>query len=370
MDKHIVKYLDHLLYTKNEGSKVIGLRHLYAPEPYDRRIEPYLRAAGFYNGSQIRKISGQIVLINALVERWNPVTHTFHLPIGECTITLEDVALILGLQGTGLPVTGPTNSNHGSMVQECLMNFGVAPTASECRSSFIKLTWLRNVKHGIILTTHEAMERYTRYHIIMSLFGTTTYSWGLACLAHLYRSLCRATQYDCKDLDGPLALLHVWTGGMSGMPLRVSLHGGHLHILGKCLITLQMLIARHLGPDFMLHDMYEDARMWLAPSPLISFECIEWCPTDRVKRQFGRRQDPPESPKVLGDAHNMLLTGPKNYNWSSSGVNGSLCGKADNGIPTTAASITLGTSTVTIATATTMSTTADTPTTVTATIAS
>ncbi|RYR04453.1 hypothetical protein Ahy_B06g084177 isoform C [Arachis hypogaea] len=84
------------------------------------------------NVSQIPKISGQTALINALVERWNPVTHTFYLPIGENTITLEDVALILGLQETGLPVTGPTNSNYGIMVQEYLMNFGVAPTASEC----------------------------------------------------------------------------------------------------------------------------------------------------------------------------------------------------------------------------------------------
>ncbi|RYR09911.1 hypothetical protein Ahy_B05g078345 [Arachis hypogaea] len=61
------------------------------------------------------------------------------------------------------------------MVQECLMNFGVAPTASECRGSFIKLTWLRNVKHGITLTTHETMEHYTRCHI-MSLFGTTLFA--------------------------------------------------------------------------------------------------------------------------------------------------------------------------------------------------
>ncbi|RYR21783.1 hypothetical protein Ahy_B03g067101 [Arachis hypogaea] len=69
------------------------------------------------------------------------------------------------------------------------MNFGVAPTVSECRGSFIKLTWLRNVKHGIILSTHEAMERYTRCHI-MSLFGTTLFAdkSGAGCIENFYPS--------------------------------------------------------------------------------------------------------------------------------------------------------------------------------------
>ncbi|RYR38324.1 hypothetical protein Ahy_A09g043344 [Arachis hypogaea] len=36
------------------------------------------------------------------------------------------------------------------------------------------------------------------------------YSWGSACLVHLYRSLCRASCFNCKKIDGPLTLLLAW----------------------------------------------------------------------------------------------------------------------------------------------------------------
>jgi hypothetical protein len=48
--------------------------------------------------------------IMAMVDRWRPETHSFHLPCGEMTVTLEDVAMILGLPIRGRPVTDRVDS--------------------------------------------------------------------------------------------------------------------------------------------------------------------------------------------------------------------------------------------------------------------
>ena len=38
-------------------------------------------------------------LLSALVDRWRPETHTFHMPFGEIMVTLKDVAMITGVDG-------------------------------------------------------------------------------------------------------------------------------------------------------------------------------------------------------------------------------------------------------------------------------
>lgn len=47
----------------------------------------------------------RVDLVSALVEQWRLETHTFHLPCGEETITLQDVAIQLGLSIDGQTVT-------------------------------------------------------------------------------------------------------------------------------------------------------------------------------------------------------------------------------------------------------------------------
>ncbi|XP_025678737.1 protein MAIN-LIKE 1-like [Arachis hypogaea] len=203
-------------------------------DSYESRVEIELRDSGFYHISQIGKLILHNALINALIERWRPETHTFHLPHGECTITLEDVAMIFGLPIDGMPVSGFTDSSTNGLENEFMTQFGIAPTGADHKGSGVKFTWLRTLKRRMQLDTALGRQMYIKIYLLL-LFGTNLFcdksrmtihwkflpllrnfsdirgfSWGSACLAHLYRALCQASRYDCKEVDGPLALLCIW----------------------------------------------------------------------------------------------------------------------------------------------------------------
>ncbi|QHN95636.1 uncharacterized protein DS421_18g611430 [Arachis hypogaea] len=275
----------------------------------------------------------QKALVNALIERWHPDTHTFHLPIGECSVILEDVALILGLPTDGLPVTGMTMSSFEAMEAECLLQFGVAPRKEDCRSSCIKLTWLRNLKENLELTDEISIQRYVRCHIMLLigtiLFGDKSgagvhwkflpllrdfvnigqFSWGSACLAHLYRALCRASRYNCKEIDGPLTLLLDWAwirlpyiSPFPREPRSFPLANRFLKLahFRKAFDELQegqfawvAYAVDRVDPNIIPAEIYMQSVVWSATVPLMSFECIEWHATDRVRRQFGFVQGVP-----------------------------------------------------------------------------
>ncbi|RYQ99293.1 hypothetical protein Ahy_B07g087206 [Arachis hypogaea] len=78
--------------------------------------------------------------------------------------------------------------------------------------------------------TQESVERYIRAHILCVLGtvvlpdkSTTSLNskiqLGVASLAHLYRSLCHASRFNCKEIDGSLILLFVWEWERMPIPI-------------------------------------------------------------------------------------------------------------------------------------------------------
>ena len=192
-------------------------------------------------------------LLAGLVERWRPETHSFHLPVGEMTITLQDVSCLWALPIMGLPVTGASDRTWSILVDQLLGN-GTASAvlkkkkrsgpndAEDVRSQSgyaINLKELHVRFAGMLNTepnepTEEQIRQYTRAYVL-DLFGSMffadssgdsvpamylqflenldspeQYSWGGAVLSYLYRSLCVAVQRKTKLMLGPNVLLQHW----------------------------------------------------------------------------------------------------------------------------------------------------------------
>ncbi|XP_020250107.1 uncharacterized protein LOC109827508 [Asparagus officinalis] len=103
----------------------------------DERVLLLIAQAGFRPCSTIRYIRLDWPLITALIERWRPETNSFHMHIGKCTITLQDVAVILGLRIDGPVVTGTDDHSWPGV---CARLLGQVP---DLRSGAMKLSWLR-----------------------------------------------------------------------------------------------------------------------------------------------------------------------------------------------------------------------------------
>ncbi|MFQ6643444.1 hypothetical protein Gotur_018479 [Gossypium turneri] len=190
----------------------------------------YLELAGFGSVALIRSSDLRFDLLSALVERWRPETHTFHFPCGKCTVTLEDVALQLGLPIDGSPVTGVFS--FIDLAALCYQLLRDSPGDGESYFSGIKFTWLKTKIGQLSATATKGELMCAARAYIMHMVGAVlmpdangdnvhlmylplqadlstarSYSWGSAVLAILYRELCRATKPDVFDIGGCLILL-------------------------------------------------------------------------------------------------------------------------------------------------------------------
>ncbi|XP_010532985.1 PREDICTED: serine/threonine-protein phosphatase 7 long form homolog [Tarenaya hassleriana] len=189
--------------------------------------------AGFGYLRQIPAISLDNPLISALVERWRRETNTFHFTLGELTVTLEDVALLLGLAVDGKAVIGVTYTTCSSVCEKYL---GLSPDSNYASGGMVKLSWLKEFFSGCPDdASYEEIERRTRAYLLYlvgsTIFSTTTgnkvpvmylplfedfdeagtYAWGAAALAFLYRALGNASVKSQSTICGCLTLLQCWS---------------------------------------------------------------------------------------------------------------------------------------------------------------
>ncbi|XP_012571200.1 protein MAIN-LIKE 2 isoform X3 [Cicer arietinum] len=189
--------------------------------------------AGFGYLRSIPAISLDNPLISALVERWRRETNTFHLNVGEMTVTLKDVALLLGLAIDGEPVIGLTYTSCSSVCEKYL---GRVPESGYTSGGMVKLSWLKEFfsrcpEDAPIEVIEQHTRAYLLYLVGSTVFSTTTgnkvpvmylplfenfvrcgqYAWGAAALAFLYRALGNASLKTQSTISGCLTLLQCWS---------------------------------------------------------------------------------------------------------------------------------------------------------------
>ena len=167
-------------------------------------------------------------LISALVERWRSETHTFHLPHGEMSITLQDVEVIFRLPIDGEVLVGPIAVVDGDWKQLCMELLGF--TLANDNKTLVGQRILTSRLVDVVVeplphdTTEIQIHQYAwlyilallgdklfmdksrdRVHLMFleflwNLHDLPQYSWGSGCLAWLYRELCRASEKGASQI--------------------------------------------------------------------------------------------------------------------------------------------------------------------------
>jgi len=154
-------------------------------------------------------------LLSLFVERWHQETSSFHLPVGEVTITLDDISSLLHLPVVGdLHAFQPLHVDDAiQMLVDLLMvsTEDVRAETGQCRGPYIRLQWVRDMYQRrcqaghwtaaarayflhLLGCTLFANKSATHVHVVFlealrDLSQTGRYAWGVAALVHMYDHL-------------------------------------------------------------------------------------------------------------------------------------------------------------------------------------
>ncbi|KAL5130735.1 Protein MAIN-LIKE 1 [Glycine soja] len=181
-------------------------------------IEGLVGATGLSPLIYCSVVTGDPGLISAFVERWHNETSTFHLPVGELTITLDDVSSLLHL-----PITGALHNFHALSAEETifLLTELLEVSAEEARAetarsrgTYVLLGWARQwivAARAYLLHLVECNYVHVVYlDAFRDLGQSGGYAWGVAALVHMYNQLDEASRTTTRQIVGYLTLLQCW----------------------------------------------------------------------------------------------------------------------------------------------------------------
>ncbi|XP_060218106.1 serine/threonine-protein phosphatase 7 long form homolog isoform X2 [Lycium barbarum] len=318
--------------------------------PFHPRILDYFGLCGFRGVIEVGCVSYDWAVITALIERWRPETHTFHLRTGEATITLQDIEVMFGLVVDGYPLNN-LNARYidiGGWQQLIHELTGWAP-GLDCFNGVSRLEvhklieYIRGLDDITDQTPEIDVQQRVRLYLLWLCGGTifpdksgdllnldylldmrdlramNEQAWGAAALSYLYTCLCRASLRKAKDVCGFISLLQVWAWERiipmqppcRALPPHTALARRWTHrksheneardVLPICRDVLDNLIDGQFVwqpyseaiinrlPEWCLRGR----DIWMAKVPLICGIYREWHMVDRVLRQFGRKQHIP-----------------------------------------------------------------------------
>ncbi|XP_074338738.1 serine/threonine-protein phosphatase 7 long form homolog [Apium graveolens] len=347
--------------------------------PLDLRMVPLLQSTGFYGVARVASLQLDWSLISALVERWRPETHTFHLPMGEVTITLQDVGVLLGLPIDGDAVISdvtpgpdmswrsyvvelfdrdpdPKRDMNGSRVRlSFITSYAPARLPQDASADDIRfhvLCYLVHLFGSVLFTDHSGGLFHPIFlHFIRDLDRCGDYAWGAAVLAYLYRELCKTSKKDVDEVAACLLLLQLWAWERfpTLAPIRTSsilfdarfwegqvaaprgLRWLHDHSYtstgGRTLSAIRALLDG-LGPSQFIWQPYSSdviselpaycftgERIWRYCRPLICIFIVELHCSDIVARQFGLVQTIPVDVVYSEAEHSTNLRGNDKIRW-------------------------------------------------------
>ncbi|KAK1278022.1 hypothetical protein QJS04_geneDACA022839 [Acorus gramineus] len=256
---------------------MVALRHWVM----DPRIEPYVRASGFYYLTQMGYTRSDHRLLQALVERWRPETNTFHMRHGEMTVTLQDVAVLTRLPIDGKPVTGITDCDDWGHVCEDLL--GVGPPAEKIKGGRIYLSWLKETFSIVpdIDLDDDILQQYGRGR---------DYTWDDR--TYMTEILCLEIDLWGQDFTKFLTIRWKVTQRFDENSRVLIYYRAQLDYQLESQVIWQPYVGTYAVLPYACRDHME---LWLARVPFICFDIVEMHMPDRVTHQFGVHQDIPST---------------------------------------------------------------------------